>query len=81
MAEMIGRLAVNLSLQTAAFQKGATLAEKRAQSLQRQMAGIASSVAKLGGALAMGAIAGGVAVLGNLAARRLVWPCSVYFKA
>ena len=66
-SSMIGNLAVSLTMNTAAFQKGATLAEKRATSMQSKMAGIGSSIAKLGGALALGAVAGGVAVLGGMA--------------
>jgi hypothetical protein len=63
----IGNLSVSLTMNTAAFQKGATLAEKRAKSLQTNMAGIGSSISKIGGALALGAVAGGVAVLGGMA--------------
>lgn len=57
---LIGSLAVSLSLETAAFQKGATLAEKRAQKMQSKMSGIASSLkgfgAALAGSLAVGAV-------------------------
>ena len=66
-SSMIGNLAVSLTMNTAAFQKGANLAEKRAQSLKTQMMGIGSSIAKLGGALALGAVAAGVTVLGGMA--------------
>lgn len=67
MSGLIGRLAVSLTMNTAAFQKGATLAEKRAETLNKRMAGIGSSIAKIGGALALGAVAGGAAILGGMA--------------
>lgn len=63
----IGNLSVSLTLNTAAFQKGATLAEKRAATMKSKMDGIGSSIAKIGGALALGAVAGGAAVLGGMA--------------
>lgn len=66
-SNMIGNLAVSLTMNTAAFQKGATLAEQRASSMKSKMDGIGASIAKLGPALALGAVAGGVAVLGSMA--------------
>lgn len=68
-SNMIGNLAVSLTMNTAAFQKGATLAEKRAAGLQTKMTGIGKSIAGIGSALALGAVAGGVAVLGNMATK------------
>lgn len=66
-SNMIGNLAVNLTMNTAAFLKGATLAEKRAASMKTKMDGIGSSIAKIGSALAVGAVAFGGAVLGSMA--------------
>lgn len=66
-SNMIGNLAVNLTMNTAAFQNGAKNAERRADSLKTKMAGIGASVAKLSGALALGGVAVGAAVLGNMA--------------
>lgn len=66
-SNMIGNLAVSLTMNTAAFQNGATLAEKRAAAMKTKMDGIGSSIAKIGGALALGAVAAGVAVLGGMA--------------
>ena len=66
-SNMIGNLSVNLTMSIAAFQKDATLAEKRAASMKSKMDGIGSSIAKIGGALALGAVAGGAAVLGGMA--------------
>lgn len=66
-SNMIGNLAVSLTMNTAAFQKGATLAEKRAAAMKSKMDDIGSSIAKIGGALAVGAVAGGAAILGSMA--------------
>lgn len=63
----IGNLSVSLTMNTAAFQKGATLAEKRAATLSKRMDGIGISISKIGAGLALGAVAGGVAVLGGMA--------------
>lgn len=60
-SSLIGRLAVDLSLQTAAFEKGARNAEKRAATLQSKMAGIGNSIKNIGTGLAVGAAAGAVA--------------------
>ncbi len=66
-SNMIGNLAVSLTMNTAAFQKGATLAEKRAATLKTKMDGIGASIGKIGAGLALGAVAGGAAILGGLA--------------
>jgi hypothetical protein len=58
---MIGNLAVSLTMQTAAFEKGARNAEKRAATLQSKMAGIGNSIKAIGAGLAVGAAAGAVA--------------------
>jgi TP901 family phage tail tape measure protein len=47
-SNLIGNLAVNLTMETAAFQKGATIAEKRAQAMQKRMQGIGESVKGFG---------------------------------
>lgn len=66
-SNMIGNLAVSLTMNTAAFHKGATLAEKRAATMKSKMDDIGSSISKIGGALALGAVAGGAAILGGMA--------------
>lgn len=48
---MIGNLAVSLTMSTAAFQRGATLAEKRTQQMQGRFASATTSVKGLGTAL------------------------------
>lgn len=63
----IGNLSVSLTLNTAAFQKGATLAEKRAQALSTKMAGIGNSLKGIGVGLAAGVSAGAVAGLAAIA--------------
>jgi hypothetical protein len=62
-SNMIGNLAVNLTMNTAAFQKGATLAEKRAAALQTKMLGVGSSVKGIGAGLASGFAAIGLSSL------------------
>lgn len=66
-SNMIGNLAVSLTMNTAAFQKGATLAEKRAATMKSKMDGIGASIAKIGGALALGGVAVGATILGGMA--------------
>ena len=53
-SSMIGNLAVNLSMETAAFHRGATKAEARAKVLQGRLGGIASSMKGLGIAMGVG---------------------------
>jgi hypothetical protein len=62
---MIGNLSVNLQMNTAAFQKGATLAEKRAETLSARMKGIGQSVKGLGAGLAAGFAVAGVSSLAS----------------
>lgn len=61
---MIGNLAVNLTMETAAFQKGANIAEKRAEAMRSRFAAAGKSVAGLGAALGVGI---GVAAISSLA--------------
>lgn len=65
MSTMIGNLSVNLQMNTAAFQKGATLAEKRAETLSARMKGIGQSVKGLGAGLAAGFAVAGVSSLAS----------------
>lgn len=51
---MIGNLAVSLTMQTAAFQRGATLAEKRVQTMRGKFAAATASVTGFGKALGAG---------------------------
>lgn len=60
----IGNLAVNLSLETAAFQRGATQAEARARTLQTRLGGISKSIASFGTGLLAGI---GVSAIAGLA--------------
>lgn len=53
MGDVIARLAVNLSLETAAFEKGATRSEKRMSQMQRKFSDIGKKIAV--GAAAIGA--------------------------
>lgn len=48
MGDVIRRLAVSLSLETAAFEKGATLAEKRASQMQKKFAKLGDSLSATG---------------------------------
>jgi hypothetical protein len=66
-SNMIGNLAVNLTMNTTAFQNGAKTAESRADTLKAKMVGLGASVAKLSGALALGGVAVGATVLGTMA--------------
>lgn len=59
-SNMIGNLAVNLTLETAAFKRGASLAEKRAETLSDRMKGIGSSLKTVGVGLAVGLAASGL---------------------
>lgn len=61
---LIGNLAVNLTLETAAFQRGANIAEKRAEAMRSRFAAAGKSVAGLGAALGVGI---GIAALTNVA--------------
>ena len=58
---LIGNLAVNLTMETAAFQRGATIAEKRAEGMRAKFAGVGKSVAGIGTALVGGVIVAGLA--------------------
>ncbi len=51
---LIGNLAVNLSLETAAFQKGATYAQKQAANLQKKMQGIGDKLVVAGSKMTIG---------------------------
>lgn len=53
MQDVICRLAVSLSLETAAFEKGATLAEKRMGAMQRNFAKMGNDMAKVGQTLTL----------------------------
>jgi hypothetical protein len=65
-SNMIGNLSVSLTMNTAAFQKGASLAEKRAETLGARMKGIGNSVKAIGAGLAVGFAASGLTeVIGN----------------
>lgn len=59
-SSLIGNLAVNLQMETAAFQRSASLAEKRAQGLGAKMSGIGKGIAGIGVALAGGVLIGGI---------------------
>jgi hypothetical protein len=54
LGDVIKRLAVSLSLETAAFEKGATLAEKRAAQMQRKFAKMGDQIGKLGQTMSLG---------------------------
>ena len=54
MAAMIGQLAVNLSLETAAFQKGASLAEKRTSAMSKRLNVIGSKIGDIGKNISLG---------------------------
>lgn len=59
-SNMIGNLAVNLTMNTAAFQRGATIAEKRGETLSQKMSGIGASMKTIGAGLAVGLAASGI---------------------
>ncbi len=59
-SSLIGNLAVNLSMETAAFQRSASLAEKRVDGMKGKFVGFSKSLVGLGGAFAGGAIIGGL---------------------
>lgn len=61
---LIGNLAVNLTLETAAFQRGATIAEKRAEAMRSRFVAAGKSVTGLGAALGVGI---GVSALAGVA--------------
>lgn len=63
-SSLIGNLAVNLTMETAAFQRGATIAEKRTEAMRSRFAAATKSVSGLGAALGVGI---GVAAISNLA--------------
>ncbi len=63
---LVGNLAVNLSLETAAFQKGASLAEKRAAALRGKLGGLGGTLKGLAGGFA-GAFTGVAAITGAVA--------------
>lgn len=60
---LIGNLAVNLTLESAAFQRGATIAEKRVEGMRSKFAAATKSVSGFGAALGVGI---GVAALTNV---------------
>lgn len=53
-SSLIGNLAVNLTMETAAFQRGATIAEKRAEAMRSRFVAAGKSVAGFGAALGVG---------------------------
>jgi TP901 family phage tail tape measure protein len=53
-SSLIGNLAVTLGLNTAAFEKGATLAEKQAQKLGRRLQSIGDGMSDIGQKMALG---------------------------
>ncbi len=59
-SSLIGNLAVSLSMETAAFQKSASLAETRVAGMQAKFAGFGKGLAALGAGLAGGLIIGGI---------------------
>lgn len=54
---LIGNLAVNLALETAAFQRGANIAEKRASALGGKMQDLGTKITKIGAGLTLGVTA------------------------
>lgn len=54
LGDVIARLAVNLSLETVAFEKGATLAEKRANQMQRKFSKLGDQIGSLGQKMTIG---------------------------
>jgi hypothetical protein len=62
-SDLIGNLAVNLTMNTAAFQNGANIAEKRAAALQTKMSGIGNSIKGIGASLVTGFAAFGASEL------------------
>jgi hypothetical protein len=54
LGDVIKRLAVSLSLETVAFEKGATLAEKRAAQMQRKFSKLGDQIGKLGQTMTLG---------------------------
>lgn len=63
-SSLIGNLAVNLTMETAAFQRGATIAEKRAEAMRTRFVAAGKSVAGFGAALGVGI---GVSALSGIA--------------
>ncbi|MES2902830.1 MAG: hypothetical protein V4696_01470 [Pseudomonadota bacterium] len=59
-SSLIGNLAVSLNMETAAFQRSATLAEKRAETMRGKFGGLAKSIGGMGLALGAGFVAGGI---------------------
>lgn len=59
-SSLIGNLAVSLSMETAAFNRSAGLAERRAEGLGAKMSGMGKTIAGLGLAMAGGALLGGI---------------------
>lgn len=57
---MIGNLAVSLTMNTAAFQRGATIAEKRAETMRGKFAAVSGSLKGIGAAIGTGVIADGL---------------------
>lgn len=55
LGDVIARLAVNLSLETAAFEKGATKSEKRMNQMKRKFSDFSKNIA-IGGAAVVGAV-------------------------
>lgn len=55
LGDVIARLAVNLSLETAAFEKGATKSEKRMNQMKRKFSDFSKTIA-IGGAAVVGAV-------------------------
>lgn len=63
MGNLIGNLSVNLSLETAAFKQGASLAEKRAETLSARMKGLSTSLADIGKGFGVGLVVGGLGAI------------------
>lgn len=59
-SSLIGNLAVNLQMETAAFQRSASQAEKRVETMRGKFTGFAKSLTGVGAALAGGIIIGGL---------------------
>lgn len=57
---MIGNLAVSLTMNTAAFQRGATIAEKRSEQMRGKFAAVSGSLKGIGAAIGAGVIVDGL---------------------
>jgi hypothetical protein len=72
--DIIAGLAVNLTLETAAFQKGATIAEKRAETMKGKFSGVSKGIVAFGAAIAGSAL---IDEIGGLVSRGLEYASSL----